>query len=482
MKFKVNVKRILALAAAMTLVVGIVACDGNESGNKKPKETVVAEDPTEIPDEPEATEGTGGEEGTQVKEVPEEFVSSNYDPTKIEDPAAEIDWSSITSIDVRSYAKFKQRGYMIGYQHGIDKFAEEMGVAVTNKTGGMYGDDPEGDMASNIAAGTIWNLQFVAISHLPDKMLTSGLYTPLSAYIDWEDSFYDKEFMKNTMFLNEYYGIANEGMQEVDLMVYNPKDFELLGLETPRELYEQGKWNFEKILEYASITKVRALLGVETNFPGYYGATAYELNESGMLTNTFISQGTTDYFKFYETVYNIPLGMSGAAEWRNNTSGDIALITSTKVTEIVEEEMLQKFLNGEREYVPYPASPTGGASPTSMNGWMFSVPRTGKNIKASIVLAQYMCNGMADGIKASVDRFEQEDQDYYWAITANPVQRLCEFPGVRNPFKGTHAKEDGLGNTYEKFLNGMPYATYIETENKLLDAEIAAYNEKFANR
>ena len=434
-------RQIVALMLALIFVIGMsTACGGKKDDKSTEKPTnnggdqVQNTDPTEIPG------------------------LSTEDTTPLEDPLADIDWSKVTELEIYSYSMFSTMPWMEGFASGISKFNEEIGSVhgfeAINRDYQL--DNPANftaptTMIAAISSGDVWNLQWASLRDFNISMCYHKPFYHVDDFIDWNNPFYEEEFMENFLWRGNYYAIANKEMQENIVMKYDPKVFRDANLPTPKELYEQGKWNYEEVINLARAFSTEGkVLYDPAERPGFMDYTCYIINEDDSLTLNFDTQDTRDYFTFYSELRDIGLGGT-------------SIMGTDPFSMVASPSVYEKILDGVYEYAPYPGK--DGAAQVKMNGFGFMIPRRAKNVKASILFAQYMCDGMKASINDSLDMFGEEYKQYLIEIVGTPKQGPTLFPGVSFPFGG------------EFRSTNQPASAFIEEWNETLRAQINEYNE-----
>jgi len=368
-----------------------------------------------------------------------------------------LNMEGVESLTVGSYAIFAEREYMSAYQDGIDKFMTDYSdVTVQNIEGGNYGEDEQGDLLAAITSGTPWNLQYAGMFCLPASAIEKGLYIPLDEYIDWNDSFYNRDAMSVAAVGGQYYGIRDEGRHETGFLVYNPNDFKEKNIPTPKECYENGTWNYDKVLEYAGIFTDKAIMNrsaVYSTFGKMWGADSVAMDENGMVVNLFDSQASRDFFKFLEELSSNPKNLS------TDRKPD-SVISSNQIKNLFNDNLIETYKSGELEFVPYPMA--NGAVPITLHAWAFCVPTNAKDIEASIVLAQYMCEAMTGATEELLGGLSKEEYDYLWNLAYSTTEQTVDLAGIENPFQN---------------YNGEPFEEYVKTWAEKLDGQVEEYNK-----
>ena len=148
---------------------------------------------------------------------------------------------------VSAYRDFSNDPLNHEYADGADQFmVDHPGTKVEYLT---VGDHQPESIASAIAAGDVWDLQYVfTCSRLPGDIV-DGLYEPVDGYYDPNDERIDEDAMKSGYFDGHYYGVSNRVMNEANYLSYNESLFKENGIKTPHEYYKENKWNFDAFME-----------------------------------------------------------------------------------------------------------------------------------------------------------------------------------------------------------------------------------------
>ena len=452
-------KSIIAVLLAIFLMAGLIACNRGDDGGSQATPTAGAGSQT-------SSDGGG--------------AAQTPDST----PAGprEIDWAA-TTLEVHSYAKFSDYPWLEMYALALDKFiADHPGVTVINSAaGGLYGYDAI--LAAAVASGNPWDLQYSCYPYMIPGFY-GGTYQALDDYLEGFD-FYDqnKAFMGNFMFQNQYFGIANAGMQELYIMTYNPKTFTDNGLKTPKQYFLEGNWTFDAVYELAVGLAPLDLciygnVGQTINKGGgeEHGASYVRLNNDGTLSVDYNNQGTIDYLNFverlgteYRSIYAQYEAVPGSGEMLELGYAQGYVITGDIVTNIPPRADL--YANGELEFVPFPTA--DGKPITVSNSWCFAVPKGSKNIEAAMILGQYLSEGASEYQESAMNAMLGAEIEYYNDCIKDPVNQTPYFMDVDSP----------LINAWMPILiEGEPVSTFLTRTTETLNAQVEMFNENYGLR
>ena len=196
---KKKILKTLALVLALTMVVATFAACGNNGGN-----------------------------GTEIIEIDESKLDGY-------------------TFRVSAYRDFSNDPLNMGYADGADEFLERYPQAHVEDL--TIGDTATSDIAAAIAAGDVWDIQYVFTCTMLPGSIVDGLYDPIDGYFDLKDERVDAGALKNGYFDGHYYGVANSIMNELNYISYNENMFKENGIKTPHEYYAEGKWNLDAFME-----------------------------------------------------------------------------------------------------------------------------------------------------------------------------------------------------------------------------------------
>ncbi|MDP4118278.1 MAG: extracellular solute-binding protein [Bacillota bacterium] len=158
---------------------------------------------------------------------------------------------------VSAYRDFSSDPLNHEYADGAEKFMKDHpGTNVKYLT---VGDHAPQSIAAAIAAGDVWDLQYVfTCSQMPGDIV-DGIYEPIDGYFNLNDKRINKKSIMGGYFDGHYYGVSNEVMNEMMYVSYNENVFKENGIKTPHEYYKEGKWNFDAFFDICKQLKEKGL-------------------------------------------------------------------------------------------------------------------------------------------------------------------------------------------------------------------------------
>lgn len=377
-------------------------------------------------------------------------------------------WADM-EITVGAFRDFNDAPRLEGYKMGADKFTEEYGTKVNFMLAG--GDGMGDDIVAAIMSGNPWQIQFVwGISVLP-LAYNEDLYVPITEYVDFDkNDKIDKLSMDANYWKGEYYGISALPMQEIYYVVYNETWMKELGIKTPYEYYEEGKWNWDaykticaKAVEAGSGTRSE----VRRPHTGRKYMSKWDLDK-GEVTITYDSPENVEWLNFWGDLITNPrydYFHQGYVSERG------IMMRDNVMPEIMEYEITND-TNDVIRYINFPGKDGEVGSYMTDGHFMFVNGISEEELQCSIELATYMVDEQSKKVD-SLYKEHMSEEDY--AIWEKTLENITFLPG---------AFYDGVWEIGDKFIAdmkaGKSVATHIAENTESLKAKAEEYNEKYA--
>ena len=178
----------------------------------------------------------------------------------------EIDEEAVKDYNFRvsAYRDFRADPVNRYYADGADEFLKQYPEATVEFL--SIGDHQPDAIAAAIAAGDVWDVQYVfTCSQMPGDIV-DGLYETIDGYFDLNDERINKGTISGAYFDGHYYGVSNEVMQECVYLSYNETVFKENGLKTPHEYYAEGEWTFDTLYKICGELYEKGLTASFGNF------------------------------------------------------------------------------------------------------------------------------------------------------------------------------------------------------------------------
>ncbi len=391
------------------------------------------------------------------------------------DKIQEIDEDAIKDYTFRvsAYRNFGDDPLNMGYADGANEFLER--YPESNVEYLTVGDHDPASIASAIAAGDVWDIQYVftCVRHPGD--IVDGLYDPIDGYYDPNDERIDEEAMRNAYFDGHYYGISNNHMNEINYFTYNENVFKENGIKTPHEYYAEGKWNLDSFMEMCKALDEKDLKMNNGNFgrPDWILNRATKWNDEYTEVEIILDSNQTrqDLDKFKTILYDYDMLGSGTV-----TKREVA-ISADVMPNIIKTNNTAETTDTLR-YIYIPSSDPEKAGPhTYFTDDAFLTPAgSNQDVKAAAVELA-ICMGV--GRKNYLDNYYQEnmtEEDYklFNEALANgaPMARpFNEFPYTKFAFF-SEMKTGKSVSTYVSEITGQ-----LESFAENFDKKLADYRE-----
>lgn len=378
------------------------------------------------------------------------------------------DWGDM-EIRVAGYRLFNDDPLNYEFAAGADKFTEEYGTKVSFLVGG--GDGLGDDLVSGIMSGDPWEVQYCfGISVFP-LTFCEELYTPVTDLIDFENNDkIDKLTVDGTKWLGEYYGVSALPMQEVWYLAYNETWMKELGIKTPYEYYQEGKWDMDA---YKEINKQAVALGANSrstvNRPhvaGKYMSTWNE--ETGEVTVTYDRPENVEWLNYWGTLltdpqYNITTG--GKVSARN------VIMRDEVMPNLIKEEMTEE-TNDVIRYINYPNKDGEPGAYLTDSHFLFPAGVSEDKLPCAFMLACYMVDSKSNMVTEDTYKANMSEEDF--AIWEETLDNAYYLPRIFY---------NGIWEMGNKFRNdmaaGKAVATHIAENTESLKAKAEEFNTKY---
>ena len=387
------------------------------------------------------------------------------------DQIAKIDEDAIKGYTFRvsAYRNFGDDPLNMGYADGANEFLERYPESKVEYL--SIGDHDPAAIASAIAAGDVWDLQYVFTCTMLPGSIVDGLYEPIDGYFDPNDERVDEGAMKNGYFDGHYYGVANSIMNELNYISYNENMFKENGIKTPHEYYAEGKWNMEAFME---ICKALNEKGFKINV-GNFGRPDWILNRATKWNDDYTeveiildsNQSRQDLDKFKTILYDYQLNTSGTVTKREVALSSDVMPNIVKTNNTAETEDAIRYI-----YIPNSDPALSGPHGFFTDAAFLTPAGSNLDVKAAAV---ELAISMGVGRKAYLlDYYEstlsEEDYDLLMETFENSKPLARGFSEFRYNNFG-FSKEIMTGksvSTYVGEITGQ-LETYAENFNKKLE-------------
>ncbi len=252
--------------------------------------------------------------------------------------------------------------------------------------------------------------QMVAAGNPPDYALMtdatalSFMYgncaTPLNQYLDLNDEAWDESYMELFSIDGNYYGL-NTTDTNTFYVYYNKTLFEELGLEDPYNLYENGKWTFDKLRElakkatvYESDNTTVSCYGIGTHYKEVFalafGGNIIEYNrDTNMYETKLKSAATISGLNFLRNLIadgSMNPSVTGFTEFPFRK---IAMFVERPWHAIGNYDLFNT-MKDEIGMVPLPASPIDGKYYAASNMVANFVPANAQNPEAGALFSYFV--------------------------------------------------------------------------------------------
>ncbi len=379
------------------------------------------------------------------------------------------DWGDMT-IRVAGYRLFNDDPLNYEFAAGADKFTEEYGTEVEFMIGG--GDGLGDDLVAAIMAGDPWEIQYCfGISVFP-LTFAEELYAPITEYIDFENNEYiDEITVEGSKWMGEYYGVSSLPMQETWYLAYNETWMKELGIKTPYEYYQEGKWDWDAYME---INEKANALGAPSRsaIARPHTGTRYMSSwdwETGEVTITYDSKENYEWLNFWGTLmqddrYNVQ-GAAGYVGTRN------LIMKDEVMPNLIKDELTQEASDTVR-YINFPNKDGSINSYLTDSHFLFPAGVSEDKLPCAFMLACYMTHSKSEMVTEETYKPNMTEEDF--AIFQETQENAYYLPRIF--YEGVYA----IGTQFVNDMRaGKAVATHIAENTESLKAKATEFNEKY---
>lgn len=471
-----NFKRILAGVMAGATAISLAACSNSGNGGfDSDTNSTASSTETTIDDEIENPVSIGDisiDAGEEVEPAELQYLG-NYDIT--------------TAGDVKPAYKY---------------FSEHYGCTIKCTIVGSLQILEK--LTTAISAGESPDLVDYSDSTFP-LMMSKNMYTPLDDYMNlsapqWSglDQYINKYKWNGK---NYYYPWAYNVSSY--FLIYNRGVFEQIGLEDPKELYDEGKWTWEAMADV-----IRKFIDSDTdgNRTGLYGATEYsaqaiidstgvpliEIGEDGKLVSNFNNASVDRAATFMQSLKSE--GLAKFQEGVINVDED-PIVSGTAAFQVMGEWIITNYAKKMTKddsldifFVPFPRDSQADEYYYSMTTFGYLVPAGSKFAKqASVFINCCRLSNTDEDLKATTKtsimknkKYTEEQYDFMYSFKEiNNFHAVVDEPYGLDETTGQIIK-DILGNTLFDLQNetyaGQSWTQMREANIGTINKQIEYYN------
>jgi|GEM_PF-1760638 len=507
---------LLAFVLAVTMLLTLVGCGGNDADDETPKTTTTTTASTTAGDVGDTTTTTGGDvsddtttgteggESTGVATLPS--LTTPVAPTKTKAPTKTQVKTTRTTVKesdhilnkVPSELKGTKIKMLIWWEKGTDDsneakiFADKTGIQVTYETAAMA--NYQSNLSSKIMSGNPPALAAIINEWYPQP-ITRGLMQPIkNTGWDYSDtSLYAHALMDQFSYKGEHYGIALKGsnMTTFEVMFFNKKVMKAFGVEKdPYELWQEGNWNWDTCTAIAEkCTDAKKDKYGLTNISQFFWMLSagqdFVLSDKNGLVNNIKSKDLLDtWYKAWDMIFTnkvIPNNFSNQQQLFFN--GSIAMLGAGSYfmqAEASHSNYVPQNVTDEWDVVPYPSradqAPVAACEGTV---WGFPSKVKGNQLQAGMWFLRYFL----DDYTYSARDFYPDDElgTHCWDVMSwmwnqkiqsyNSVGVVC-YGGKHNAWSIQYSLIDEATTRGQVQSNLESWYTEIQTNIEAINSEM----------
>ncbi len=281
-------KRIISLALAVLMLLGVCGCGGSGKDTEGSVSYITEWEEYEVEVDGEETDKDADKEDSSGKKDNSSSSSSGKKPSSTSSLKPQSG-SVVKGLDFGGKTFTKTIIGAIPAKTIRKKEAFEKKFNCTIKLVNLQWEQYNSQVATAMSSGKPYDICGLQSFFWPEAGV-QGLYEPLNKYIADEDLYNKKtgvgidldvssEFALN----GKYYGVSNHSgafASMIQVMYYNKLMFEEAGFDDPLELYNKGKWTWDKFFEYAkeakNASKGQYLMGQELSSTSFVLSNGYK--------------------------------------------------------------------------------------------------------------------------------------------------------------------------------------------------------------
>ncbi len=398
--------------------------------------------------------------------------NSGYNAVEMgtKDIYAETDSWNGMDIRVAGYRNFQDDPLNWEFAYGAEQFAEEYGTNVTFRVGGQDGQGE--DLAAAIASGDPWEVQYsFGISVFP-LVFADGLYTPIDEYINYEtNDKIDEITVEGAKWLGRHYGISSLPMQEMWYIAYNETWMKELGIKTPYEYYEEGKWDMDAYKE-VNAAAVAKEVGFRSSISRPHTGASYISDwddKKGKVTVTYDQPKNVEWLNFWGELLTNPqydIRKGGRVSQRQS------LMRDEVMPNLIKDEISQTTSDVIR-YIHFPRPEGGLGTYLTDSHFLFPAGVAEEKLPCAIALASYMTDAKSKVVVEDTYKAYMTEED--WALFEENMNHAYFLPRIF--YYGVFQ----IGSTFLQDMNaGKAVATHIAENTESLKAKADEFNAKYS--
>lgn len=279
------------------------------------------------------------------------------------------------------------------------------------------------------------------------NLISKNVYEDLSDYIDLSQAHwagYDSLVEQYTYDGKQcYYPFTANALP--DCLIYNKTKFETLGLDDPKEMYDNGNWTWDTFKD----TMIRFMDSDPDAIGGVYGLISQDIvvttgtpvigMENGTIVNNINSADVERATNFLMEIRKEGLAVRGEGMWSNESAplatGKVAFlgVGQWKITDFCKD------YDDEFGFVPYPRDPSADSYYYNTSSFGYMVPKGSDNIEGAAAFIDIMRQCGTDPelkavVKESIMNDKQYSEEQYEFLTS--FEQIDNFDMVVNQYAG----------------------------------------------
>lgn len=235
---------------------------------------------------------------------------------------------------------------------------------------------------------------------------------PLNKYINLNSRRYSRDIIKNSCTQNgNIYGITHALLGNISYCTYDSEQYD--NITTPYEYFSKGKWNRNNFINMCK--DLNANVSINWNQSYINMRYALSADKDGNEIFDYNTQEQIEWLNFVRTlIYDEGIVNNEEGAFKTGFLPEIAYDAVSS--------------DADQRYIPWP-SKSGNMDDTFVDEYHFCVPKTAKNAKASVKLANYMIDSCIE-TRTNLYRSVMTEEDY--KIFEKQLKKTYSYPKHSN--------------------------------------------------
>lgn len=231
---------------------------------------------------------------------------------------------------------------------------------------------------------------------------------PIDEYVNPKNNLYTEQIIRESCTQDgKIYGITNVLLGNLNYGIYYPDQFE--NITSPYDYYSRGDWSWDNFIDMATALDSNISVDWTKSYINMQNALIYQKDGSTLFD--YGTQEQIEWLNFVRTlIFDKEIVDSGEGAFK------IGFLPETLLNEVS--------VGSDARYIPWPTK-TGKMGNIFVDEYHFCVPKTAKNPKLSVKLANYMIKSCCD-TRLNLYRSSMTKEDF--EILKKQLDKIYTYP------------------------------------------------------